>query len=178
MKSYLQSRGFKFGKYKDHDTAIGIRADEMDRVDPNFEKNRFIYPLVDRGITKRDVAIAIKSWEFDLGIKGDHFGNCRWCWKKSMRKLMTVMTECPNAFHFPELMEHIYGTTKANLKAGHNGRRYFFRNHMSVEDIRQMASKGFRPYTDDPHQHAYDFDPDLDTGSSCGESCEIGADEQ
>lgn len=176
MESYLRSRGYRFGQEKDHQTAIGIRADEMDRVDTNYRIKRFIYPLLSAGITKRDVAIAIKAWPFDLGISGDHFGNCRWCWKKSDRKLLTVMRENPAAFAFPERMERQYGTFKADAKAGHNGRRYFFRGHRSVEDLRQRAVAGFRPYSDDPHHHAYDFDPDLDVGSACGESCEIGAD--
>lgn len=177
MTDFLKAKGYRFGKQKDHFTAIGIRADEMDRVSPRHKEEKFIYPLVDAGITKRDVALEIKKWPFDLGIRGDHFGNCTWCWKKSLRKLLTVMSEEPSAFDFPEAMERQFGTYKADLKAGHKGRRYFFRDHRSVDDLRKLAASGFRPYTDDPHQHAHDFDPEMDTGSACGESCEIGADD-
>lgn len=182
MRSYLMEQGFSFGKAKDHDTAIGIRSDEMDRVSSKRIEQRLIYPLVDAGITKRDVAIEIKRWGFDLGIPGDHYGNCTWCWKKSLRKHLTLASESPDVFDFPKRMEEKYGTHKADrAAAAPDGRRYWFRGHRSVEQLIQLSvTEKFKPYVDDPFDHAKDvvpFDPELDVGSSCGESCEIGADE-
>lgn len=179
MNAYIRSIGWRFGKKIDHDTAIGIRSDEMDRVSRNRKMWRFVYPLVDAGITKRDVAIEIKKWPFDLQIPGDHFGNCTWCWKKSLRKHLTLAIEDPSVYDFPKQMEEEFGTFRTDSPAAKDGRRYWFRKHRSVDDLLEMSkTKEFTPYSDDAHDHAHDFDPELDVGSgSCGESCEIGADD-
>ena len=56
--------------------------------------------------------------------------------------------------------------------------RVFFRGHRSAQDILKLAqTENFKPYTDAELQQQQLFDPDLDVGSGCGESCEIGADE-
>lgn len=180
MESYLRTQGFVRGKGLNYDTAIGIRADEIDRVSVKREKLRFIYPLVDLGITKRDVAIHIKkNWNFDLKIPHDAYGNCTWCWKKSHRKHLTLASECPEVFDFPARMETLYGTHKSERKAAYKGRSFWFRKHKSVSDIMTEAALGeFTPYVDDPNHHGVDFDPDLDTGDGgCGESCEVYPDD-
>lgn len=175
MQSYMKSIGFNFGRKLDHLTAIGFRADEADRKSENADNFGYIYPLIKWGYTKRDVAKEIKTWSFDLEIKGDHHGNCKWCWKKSDRKLYTLALEDVSVFDFPEKMEKKYGDKKPKMKnLSPDGRAYFFRGHRSSNDIKLEASnKKFIPYTDDPYLHAYDFDPSLDLGGSCGDSCEI-----
>lgn len=179
IEKYLKSRGFLRGKKLNYTTAIGIRADEMDRASIRATENRFWYPLLDRGITKRDVALEIKQWPFDLQIPNDAYGNCVWCWKKSMRKHLTLAKEDPSVFDFPDRMERLYGHIKGDTAAGHNGRRYWFRKHLSVADIIATSkTTEFVPYTDDPYHHGMDFDPELDVGNGgCGESCEVYADE-
>jgi hypothetical protein len=176
MRSYLKTQGFLFGKKLNHLTAIGFRSDEADRCSINADKFGFIYPLVRWGITKRDVAKEIKTWGFKLELKGDHYGNCQWCWKKSHRKLMTLANESPAVFDFPEKMEKLYGDKRPELKNNaEDGRAYFFRGNKSVKDIKEEASKkDFMPYEDDPYQHAHDFNPVLDTAGSCGDGCDIG----
>ena len=176
MRSYLKTQGFLFGKKLNHLTAIGFRSDEVDRCSINADKFGFIYPLVRWGITKRDVAKALRSWPFDLGIKGDHYGNCQWCWKKSHRKHLTLASESPQVFDFPERMEKLYGDKRPELKnKAEDGRAYFFRNNKSVKDIKEEAKKGeFSKYSDDPYLHAYDFDPVMDVQGSCGDGCDIG----
>lgn len=178
MTAYRESIGFFRGKALNYDTALGIRADEIDRVSGNAARERLIYPLVKKGITKRDVAIEIKKWGFDLQIPGDHFGNCRFCYKKSLRKLLTVAKECPEAFDFPQQMEDKYGTHKAGpeYKSAKNGRRFWYRGHMSTKELLELSGKEFKPYVDDPYEHAKDWDEYMDSGGSCGDSCEPFAD--
>ena len=175
MNSYLK-RELGWSGYW---TAIGIRADEIDRVSEKRIEKKFVYPLVDAGWTKEDVKAECASWPFDLDLKGEHYGNCTWCWKKSLRKLMTLAKDDVWLFEFPRRME--YEHERTNLQNGHEGRK-IFRNNLSVVDIVEMArTKDFEPYAD-IDQLDFGFSPPsydvfLDTGSACGESCEIGADE-
>lgn len=176
MRSYLRDcLGWKTRTFW---TAIGIRADEVDRVSAKRLEHKFVYPLVDAGWTKDDVKRECASWPFDLDLKGEHYGNCTWCWKKSMRKLMTLANESPEVYNFPARAEKLYKYNGANAEEG----RQMFRKHMTTVDIIEMAkTTDFEPYVDTDQldfgfiQPSYDVF--LDTGSSCGESCEIGADD-
>src|SRR5690606_12191632 len=108
-------------------------------------------------------------------------GNCRWCWKKSMRKHLTLMGESPEIYDFPERMEHEYGlvgpefrkdpsTRRDPLPSGY--RRTFFRENRSVADLRAeyVRRRGsFQPADDE----AAVFDEELDVGGGCEESCEV-----
>ena len=148
-------------KNKDYYHALGIRADEASRQSKNAEHENLIYPLIDWGIDKEDVLSWWEDQEFDLEIP-EHFGNCVWCWKKSYKKLMTVMVENPEAFEFPERMEKQYGRAGAVAKALNKDMR-FFRGYRSVQDIRDMVSEGFEKFIDLHHLHI---------SSGCSESCE------
>lgn len=164
IKSYLRSLGWKASTYN---TAIGIRADEFDRMSVTAMRSGYIYPLIDLGVTKEDVL----AWELQqpvrLGIP-EHFGNCTWCWKKSVRKLATVYREAPETFAVPRELESGYKDKGPGF-----GDRRLFRGRRVVEDIAaDAAAPGFVPYHD-PHP----WDPDLDTGGGCSDSCEIGIDE-
>lgn len=164
MTSYLRSIGWQAGSY---DTAVGIRADEMDRVSAAAERNRIFYPLIDWKVRKPDVIEFWKDQDFDLYLP-EHMGNCIWCWKKTLRKHMTLAVDDPWVFEFPARMERDY----AEAGAG-DGPRRFFRKHMGVQDIVRAAHDGpFEKFVD--ANEAYD--PELDTGGGCGESCEIFAD--
>lgn len=165
ITSYLRSLGWGAGTYN---TAIGIRADEMDRMSEAGLRGGFVYPLVDWGVRKEDVL----SWEAKqpvrLGIP-EHYGNCTWCWKKSFRKLSTLARECPEVFNFPKRVEALYKDAGRGA-----GDRRMFRGRRTVADIFAAASDpSFIPYTD---TFKWQSD-DMDLGSACGESCEIGADD-
>lgn len=177
MRSYLKSHGFVRGKKLNYLTAIGIRADEMDRVSAVHVEEKYYYPLISDGITKANVIEHWRKMPFDLQLPGEHLGNCVWCWKKSLRKHLTIALEHPEAFDFPREMERLYGTLHADRSAGKDGRRHFFRGYMSVDDIFARAKQGFIPYQDNAHQIPL-FDVDLDVGSGCSESCEVGADKE
>jgi len=173
ITSYLRSKGWNKGSY---DTAIGIRADEMDRM--NLDENkRFKYPLADAGWTKEDVKRECSSWLFDLALEGEHYGNCVWCWKKSLRKLLTLAKDSPRVFDFPRAMEAKYGMTNERTETP----RTFFRENRSTVDIIELAKTlNFEPYRDIDQTEMFSmasYDVFLDTGSACGESCEIGADD-
>lgn len=172
MTAYLRSIGWKSGTY---DVAIGIRADEIDRMDPNAKKNRFWYPLVrDVEMTKPRVNRFWAEQPFRLGLKG-YEGNCKWCWKKSLRKHLTLITEHPEWYDFPERMETFYGHIKPE---GHTEDRVFFRGKTSTKDLRAMAERGgFAPAVDDARvyedQLSFSLDLDQPGGPGCqGESCE------
>jgi len=177
IKDYLKSvLGWKLGEFW---IAIGIRADEVDRVSANREKLKFVYPLVDAGWTKEDVKAECASWPFDLDLKGEHYGNCVWCWKKSMRKLLTLAQDDESIFDFPRKMEEKYSHIISPNDS--NASRQMFRKNMTTVDIIKMAREGsFEPYRDQDQTQMFSqasYDVFLDTGSACGESCEIGADD-
>jgi hypothetical protein len=179
MQSYLKSLGWRLGKKVDHMTAIGIRADEIDRQSPIAKETGYFYPLITWGMTKRDIGTEIRKWPFDLEIPSDAFGNCVWCWKKSHRKHLTLASIDETIFDFPAKMERIYGDSGAHRKsADDNGKTWFFRDYKSVSDIvTQARLKQFTPYSDDLFKLGLvDFDQDLDIGGGCGENCEIGTD--
>lgn len=164
IQAYVRSLGLKRSEYK---MAIGIRADEIDRMSPNAASNSLIYPLVAHNVTKQDVLNWWRGQPFDLDIP-EHYGNCLWCWKKSFRKLLTLLDERPEVFEFPERMEQLYGNTGA--VANKLGKEIkFFRGFKSVQDLRDMAKEGYNEFID---QHY------LDISNGCSESCEVNFDEQ
>lgn len=165
-----------------YQTAIGIRADEIDRVSEERHARQIIYPLIE--MIKRTKPQINTWWSFQpfrLGLKG-YQGNCAWCWKKSLRKHLTLIDTTPEIYDFPARMENQYGTTGPEfLKPGlpSDYRRVFFRGNLSVRDLfEQHASKkaaGNLVLADDD---AAVYDYELDTGAACGEeSCEVFSDE-
>jgi hypothetical protein len=180
INSYLmRDLGWERGSYW---TCIGIRADEIDRVNSNKDKYKLLYPLVDAGWNKSDVLNECNSWAFDLDLKGEHYGNCVWCWKKSTRKLMTLAQDDESIFDFAKEMEEEYSEKVINPEHKEH-KRYFFRERMTVADIIKLSKElEFTPYSDKLDQQMQfnfmspSYDMTLDTGESCGESCEIMSD--
>lgn len=80
---------------KTFDTAIGIRVDEFDRMNPNRHDLRFTYPLIQNWPSTRQ---QVKGWwakmSFDLELE-DWQGNCDFCFKKSFKKLMRIAKASP-----------------------------------------------------------------------------------
>lgn len=168
MTSYLRSIGWESGSY---DTAVGIRVDEIDRVSPKRKELRLIYPLVSEfPMTKARVNAWWDAMPFRLELKG-YEGNCKWCWKKSLRKHLTLITEHPEWYDFPERMERQHGLS------GHNADgnpRTFFRGNRCVDDIRNLAKQsGWEPAQDDSTEYTDQLELDLDVGGGCTQSCEV-----
>lgn len=180
MISYLRGAGWKPGSY---DTAIGIRVDEIDRVSSSQKDRRIVYPLIQwRPTTKPQINEFWRKMPFRLQLAG-YQGNCKWCWKKSMRKHFQLIDENPAQFDFPRRMEREYGligpefhkkSMDRPLRDGYS--RTFFRGNLSVDDLfrlRDEKGSAFVPPSDD----AQVFDATLDLGGGCEESCEVFADE-
>ncbi len=179
MISHLRETGWEPGSY---DTAIGIRSDEIDRMSSTAAERRIVYPLIqERPTTKPEVNSFWARQPFRLQLKG-YEGNCSWCWKKSLRKHMTLIGERPEIYDFPRRMEEQYGSigpefAKSSMPADY--RRVFFREGRSVDDLFRMhrdLPTGFQPATDDAQVYSL-FNPTLDVGGGCEESCEVFADE-
>lgn len=170
MISYYNSIGWKHGEYS---VAIGIRADEIDRISMKTMSKGGFYPCADAGVTKGDVREWWAQQDFNLNIP-EHLSNCTWCWKKSLRKLMTLTQSHPEIFEFPRRMEAEHALSGGPRRdGGVKEPRIFFRENNSTETLFAKAAEGFTPYEDDKF---IPFDEELDVGSGCGESCEIGAD--
>tara|TARA_R100000655_G_scaffold2167_4_gene8966 strand:- start:4229 stop:5152 length:924 start_codon:yes stop_codon:yes gene_type:complete len=179
MKKYLQSIGWKFGKKIDHCTAVGIRADEADRISSQRKQRRLVYPMVEWGFRKQHVIDYCKAWPFDLTID-EHYGNCVGCWKKSFRKLATIAKENPHFFDWWSKTEDEF----KNLKTAVNhdpatGFRRIYRGNKTVDDLFNMKDDpDFRPFSSKEKTHRQlDLWNPLDQAGACGESCEVFADE-
>jgi hypothetical protein len=156
--SYMKSIGWEKGSF---DTAIGIRMDETRRVSKFAEVSRIIYPLVDLiPSDKQDVNDWWEEQPFQLGI-AEHRGNCKWCWKKSLKKHIRLIQESPEIYDFPRRMEESYPKNGSNP---HNLSRVFFRGNRSTNDLFNLAA-------------ATEVQPtrneNLDEDSGCSESCEV-----
>lgn len=163
VRSYLRSLGWK---RKDYVSAIGIRADEVHRVSANMVKQRVIYPLIEQfPVDKPFILDWWRKQSFDLQLR-EHQGNCKWCWKKSKRKLLTLAIETPEIFEFPARMEEQYG------HVGHEEKpRVFFRNRESTKDILNQSKHQFDMWRESPEN--YDLFRELiDEPGGCSESCE------
>ena len=171
IQSYAKSIGWK--KYQ---TAIGIRVDEIDRVKND---KKFIYPLVSyqHGVRKNDINKFWSQQTFDLELKS-YEGNCDLCFKKSFRKLMTLVNEKPELTDWYKEIDSKYsnyipaGRTKKVVPI------YSFRLNKSIHDIIDMAKNKFDPAKDESkYQPQYEqgnlWGIELDLSNGCIESCEV-----
>lgn len=197
--SFKRSLGYK----SNHDTALGIRVDEMDRQRKDAKKAGIQYPLISKKpTTKPEVRHWWNDHGFDLMLD-EHEGNCVTCWKKSDRKLMTVAKHEPWYFDFFARMERENGFCGAESslhrpylkewqtvinKSGDSEMkevtiayeikrtpRVFYRKYRNAQDIIASSKQPFVEYKDylPELQLTLDIDP-LDLQEDCGGSCEAG----
>lgn len=149
ITSYVRSLGWNKGDYY---TAIGIRADEFDRINKDHVKEKLYYPLiVDNPMTKPKINFFWKMSDFRLRLKA-HQGNCVDCFKKSEDGLLRTAQETPEAFDFTIEMEDTYGDwippdrKEALIKSGKVIPKLirFFRGNISARDILEKA-KTYKP---------------------------------
>jgi len=131
IDSYLRDN------YKDLDIikVIGIRADEAHRKSNKAEIEKVIYPLCDE--VKIDSKF-IRNWwakqSFDLQLK-DYQGNCDLCFKKSLKKRLTIIKENPNVAQWWLEMEQKYSSEEIP--------RFDLRTNKSIEQLIEMAKRPF-----------------------------------
>lgn len=162
IHSYIKSLEWK-GYY----TAIGIRKDEIDRINPNYKKERFLYPLVSLiPSTKLDVNAFWLNQDFTLNLKS-YEGNCDLCYKKSDRKLLTILKENQSLSKWWQDMERKYSNC---------GEFHFYRQNRSILDLIKLAKQPFIEAKDDSmiiYQYIQtELFSDLDISNGCEESCE------
>lgn len=162
MFSFIRSLGWKPGTFS---IAIGIRHDEIDRAAVNASDDGIIYPLIYWKISKEKVLAWWREQPFSLYLP-EHLGNCDFCWKKSLRKHLTLARDYRGVFTFPAEMEDRYPHAGPG---DHDGPRHFFRGNRSALDILTLADQPFEPFVDANQV----FDPALDVGDGCEESCEV-----
>jgi len=169
LKKYVDS---VFGK-NNYSIAVGLRADEMDRVMLSYKENNVFYPLLDNGITTKDRNRFWKDQTLKLKLPA-YKGNCDKCFEKSNRKLMTIINEEQNENDWWGRMEKQYGKTPIIGKPSYNayaenGGMNFFRENKSLEDLVEMSKQPFRKATDD-----YIYENDLfDLEGDCGGGCTV-----
>ena len=150
-----------------YDTAIGIRIDEIDRMNNNYKENKIIYPLIQkemRPTTKQMINFYWKQMPFKLELKG-YQGNCLTCWKKSDKKLYQIAKENPLDFDFMHNMEIKYGSNEKVKNVT------FFRKNRSALDIVQESKKWKGSVKDDSKNDPTLFDNEsCEVFSNCGDN--------
>lgn len=174
MHSFIKSLGWKVGSY---DTAIGIRADESRRRGKNAKKNNLVYPVMDWvPTTKIDINTFWRDQPFRLNLAG-YQGNCKTCWKKSTRKLLTIMDESPDSFDFFERMEAMYSKVGPEFSAlekyKENYVRTFLRKYVTIKDLREMHKAGGWERAENDAIVYGGKQLKLDVDDGCVESCEV-----
>jgi hypothetical protein len=188
IRSYVENElGWERGSYH---TAVGIRADEIDRMSHTAMESGVIYPLVKLGVTKPHINEWWSKQPFRLNLRG-YQGNCRGCFKKSWRKIFTLIQENASEYDWNREMEAKYGLVggEFNKEPGpgqvplpEGYRRVFYRENRSTDDVMALYEqvKGkFVPAEDDSLELPQPslFPVDLDIPNACGdESCEPWAD--
>ena len=121
--------------YKEVITAMGIRYDERHRMSNTAIEQNVIYPLI------QDIKVDskfIRNWwdrqSFDLELK-DYEGNCDLCFKKSLKKRLTIVKENPLIANWWLDMENNYSRESIP--------RFDLRTNKSIEEIIELAKKPF-----------------------------------
>ena len=141
--------------------AIGIRADEPDRINPNAVAKRLWYPLAhDSPVIKLWILNWWKGRTFDLDIHPDD-GNCDNCWKKNDMLLARNAVRKPSSFDWWQDMTNLHGyknPRNSKLSAPFN----FYRGNRSPKDIFILSKRPVAEIRKQAKQKK----------SSCTESCE------
>ena len=171
MRKYAD---FVFGK-DNYSVAVGLRADEMDRVRKDYKDNNVFYPLMDRKISSKDRNRFWKDQPIQIKIPA-YKGNCDLCFAKSNRKLMTIINEEKDKAIWWDNMIKKYGSIPIDGKPSYNelmeqnnGVQTFYRSYNTIEDLVKMAEQPFTRASDE-----YVYENDLfDQEDECGSGCQV-----
>jgi len=155
IEKYLKSIG-----WDSYWKAIGIRVDEIDRINENRVKKKILYPLVKEFPTKK---IEILNWwknnNFDLNIPLN-LGNCDICWKKSFKVLVNNTRDFPERFEWWQQMIDKYAHKSRNSDKAIS----FFRGGKSIKELFEMGQLSQEQLTLFAEEYKLD---------GCSESCEV-----
>lgn len=195
IKNYAKS---VWGKEKYY-LALGIRIDEIDRMNAKKEELRLVYPLIQKEMqpmTKKHINFWWNQQPFRLILKG-YQGNCGACYKKSNNKLMQMVKDDINYFEFLDYLENKYGNPTGRVPkkvyyeykdefgetiTGYEMEKVpteeyknvFFRNFVSVKEMIEM-SKGFDKIVKDDsidtnfQESLFEETESCEVFSNCGE---------
>lgn len=133
IESYLKSIGWKPSSFY---KAIGIRNDEIDRVNAKYKEKKILYVLV---TDNPKASLEIMAWwsenNFDLDIHPDD-GNCGNCWKKDLLRLCRNARRDENSYDWWRDVSLKHGSEakrpgQLSLKPPYN----FYRGNLSPDDI-------------------------------------------
>ena len=153
--------------------AVGMRADEIDRVSKDYKNNNVFYPLLDNGVTTKDRNRFWKDQPIQIKIPAFK-GNCDMCFEKSNRKLMTMITEEPDIVNWWDEMLKRYSQISIDGKDSYNyyaenGGMNFYRENKTIEELIEMSKQPFSKATDE-----YVYENDLfDFEGDCGAGCQV-----
>ena len=131
IDAYLRDnyKGFKIFKI------IGIRHDEQHRKSVNAVIENTIYPLCDEFPVNSKF---IRNWwsrqSFDLQLK-DYQGNCDLCFKKSLKKRLTIIKEKPKIADWWLEMENKYSFEDVP--------RFDLRTNKSIQELVNLSTLPF-----------------------------------
>ena len=116
-------------------TAMGIRFDERHRESNTAKEQNVIYPLIyDLKVDNKFIRDWWDKQPFDLALK-DYEGNCDLCFKKSLKKRLTLIKERPEVAKWWLDMEDKYSSETIP--------RFDLRTNVSVEQLVEMAKQPF-----------------------------------
>lgn len=174
IRSYAKNIG-----WTDYQTALGIRSDEPARLNwIKKNKEKLIYFAELFYVIKSDVNNFWSKQSFDLDLKS-YEGNCDLCYKKGLRKLMTIVKDKPELADWWREMEQKYENFTPTGKLLNPKPPYrFFRDHLTIDDIIEESKFPFQPAKDeskiiDMYKQQSIWDEYLDSNSGCTESCEV-----
>lgn len=175
IRSYMRSIGFNKAI-----TALGIRSDEPQRLNwVKAKKEKLVYPFAQFiKVTKSDINLFWSKQTFDLELKS-YEGNCDLCYKKGLRKLMTLVKDKPELADWWREMEQKYGNYVPDGRSEIKDLPItFFRNSMNIDDIIEESKLPFDPAKDDSKmidmwKQQSIWDEYLDSNNGCTESCEV-----
>jgi len=130
IDKYVKSLG-----YSEVYTAMGIRYDERHRESNNAIKDNIIYPLIyDLQVDNKFIRDWWSRQSFDLDIK-DYEGNCDLCFKKSLKKRLTIIKENPSVADWWLKIENTYSSEIIP--------RFDLRTNKSIAELVEMAKMPF-----------------------------------
>jgi 3'-phosphoadenosine 5'-phosphosulfate sulfotransferase (PAPS reductase)/FAD synthetase len=174
IKSYLKEINFL-----NYFTALGIRTDEPKRINREKAKKEKLLFFADFiNVTKLDVNNFWNKQSFDLNLKS-YEGNCDLCFKKSFRKLLTLIKENEKITDWWKEMElkysnYIPSTRNQEFKPPF----YFGRDNTSIDELIEESKFDFELALDESkvvnnYNQLKIWQDYYDSNDGCTESCEI-----